>query len=286
METLVLNGKEYVKASKAAKDLGYASDYVGQLCRGGSVDAHLVGRTWYVNPDTLTTHKVEKKRNARVKAREYAKKAIEETRSLKLSTTKNNYKNIAIHYEDDQKDLIPSVRKLPVETNIVTSQNFEEVENDTSLYKIENENNKIIMSGVLNIEDADVETIQSDTVLLTPNFRKAVKKKNHDLLAAESPINLVEEKTLDSQPSTQPTFVQRLDQLREEETRKLALYDTVETSNTAFSPAEPKRSFMLHYFIVLLILILCGLSVFAEQKFTANTVSVVSDYSLNFEILK
>ena len=46
MEVLVLDGKNYVKASKAAKELGYATDYVGQLCRSGQVDAHLIGRTW------------------------------------------------------------------------------------------------------------------------------------------------------------------------------------------------------------------------------------------------
>ena len=48
MEILVLDGKTYVKASKAAKDLGYATDYVGQLCRNDQIDAHLIGRTWYV----------------------------------------------------------------------------------------------------------------------------------------------------------------------------------------------------------------------------------------------
>ena len=42
MKELAIDGKKYVKASAIAKDLGYTSDYVGQLCRGGKIDAQLV----------------------------------------------------------------------------------------------------------------------------------------------------------------------------------------------------------------------------------------------------
>ncbi len=57
MEVLVIDGVEYVKASILARRFKYTSDYVGQLCRSGKVDAKLVGRTWYVATDSLTGHK-------------------------------------------------------------------------------------------------------------------------------------------------------------------------------------------------------------------------------------
>ena len=57
MDKVVLDGIEYIKASTAAKQFHYTSDYVGQLCRAKKVDARLVGRTWFVNPESLHEHK-------------------------------------------------------------------------------------------------------------------------------------------------------------------------------------------------------------------------------------
>mgnify|MGYP000017620340 CR=1 FL=1 len=86
MHTLTLDGEEYVRASDAAKAIGYTSDHVGQLCRSGAIDAKMVGRAWYVKEDELRTHRVEKKRAARVKAREQVKKSIEERRTEQAET--------------------------------------------------------------------------------------------------------------------------------------------------------------------------------------------------------
>lgn len=57
MDTVILDGVQYIKATEAAKQFDYTSDYVGQLCRGKKVDARLVGRTWFVNPESLQEHK-------------------------------------------------------------------------------------------------------------------------------------------------------------------------------------------------------------------------------------
>jgi hypothetical protein len=60
METVVLDGVEYLKASAAAVKFKYTSDYIGQLCRAKKIDARLVGRTWFVNPESLTNYKTTK----------------------------------------------------------------------------------------------------------------------------------------------------------------------------------------------------------------------------------
>jgi len=57
MKTVVLDGVQYTKSTTLAEEFGYTSDYLGQLCRAKKVDARLVGRTWFVNPDSLHEHK-------------------------------------------------------------------------------------------------------------------------------------------------------------------------------------------------------------------------------------
>ncbi len=56
------DGISYEKASVLAKRYNYTADYVGQLCRAHKVDARLVGRTWYVNPESLEKHQSKKNR--------------------------------------------------------------------------------------------------------------------------------------------------------------------------------------------------------------------------------
>lgn len=60
MKKISFGNKEYVKASDIAKKFRYTQDYVGQLCRGDKVDARLVGRVWYVNPESVTEYRKTK----------------------------------------------------------------------------------------------------------------------------------------------------------------------------------------------------------------------------------
>lgn len=52
-DELLLNEKTYVSSKKAAELTGYARDYIGQLSRGGLIDAERVGGLWYVSMDSL-----------------------------------------------------------------------------------------------------------------------------------------------------------------------------------------------------------------------------------------
>lgn len=189
METLVLDGKSYVKASKAARDLGYATDYVGQLCRSGKVSAHLIGRTWYVNVDELGTHRIEKKRMSRIKAREHAHKSIAEHR-VKISTTPNTYKNIDIQYEKDQEDLIPQTKKLLVQTTDV--KHYIEKEKADTRPTYVNKGEKVLMQGSVAVVDVTDGVVDSETTLLTPTAirrqpikQEQISKKEHHISVEE-----------------------------------------------------------------------------------------------------
>ncbi len=64
-EEIKFNDVLYISSKRAASELHYTKDYVGQLCRGGKVDARLVGRTWYVNRSSLLNHRAEVERQWR-----------------------------------------------------------------------------------------------------------------------------------------------------------------------------------------------------------------------------
>ena len=57
-ENLILQDKNYISAKRAAEIFGYASDYIGQLCRSGKVECKMVGRSWFVTKESLVKHRI------------------------------------------------------------------------------------------------------------------------------------------------------------------------------------------------------------------------------------
>ncbi len=55
-DELFISGKTYVSSRRASEISGYAQDYIGQLCRGGLIDAQRVGGLWYVFLDSLNAY--------------------------------------------------------------------------------------------------------------------------------------------------------------------------------------------------------------------------------------
>lgn len=131
MEVLDIGGKEYVKASQAADKAGYTSDYVGQLCRSGAIDAHLVGRSWYVDVEELMTHRKGARRSARRKAREQVKKAIEQHKKEEADNIpkylRHSDRSRRATYEADEHELIPAVQKSPKNKGKSTNKETETV---------------------------------------------------------------------------------------------------------------------------------------------------------------
>jgi hypothetical protein len=57
-DTLILQNKKYISAKRAAVIFGYTSDYVGQLCRDGKLECTMVGRSWFLNEESLLAHRL------------------------------------------------------------------------------------------------------------------------------------------------------------------------------------------------------------------------------------
>ena len=133
MESVIFDGKEYVKASVLATRFRYTADYLGQLCRGKKVDARLVGRAWYINLDSLNLH-----RSGRYKttpAKEETEFSVRKPPSHYLSridvepilrkktvslvkSTKGVWTELSVKYEEDDHSLIPRVNKEAISKNI------------------------------------------------------------------------------------------------------------------------------------------------------------------------
>ncbi len=129
MKSITVDGKDYVKASVIARDLGYTADYVGQLCRGEKVDAQLVGRSWYVHEDSLREHKNGRYRSNKKTAVREVEKMVkaqsaqnDESLSVAIHTTETDapqvgYANQSFYtrvkkvsvptYEEDTSGLLP-----------------------------------------------------------------------------------------------------------------------------------------------------------------------------------
>jgi len=54
---LFLDEKKFISVKRASEETGYAQDYIGQLCRHGKIPAKLIGRTWFVNLESILEYK-------------------------------------------------------------------------------------------------------------------------------------------------------------------------------------------------------------------------------------
>jgi len=130
MEEVTLDKKKYVKAADIAKHLGYTSDYVGQLCRAEKVDARLVGRSWFVVADSLRAHQKDTKRSSKAKSTAAVKQYKKAHVAAPASTeTYKSTRHISVHhYESDEADLFPRVKRVEPQTRATEVKPHQEVE--------------------------------------------------------------------------------------------------------------------------------------------------------------
>ncbi|MCB9818901.1 hypothetical protein H6788_01850 [Candidatus Nomurabacteria bacterium] len=107
MEEISVNGENYVKASVLAKNFGYTPDYIGQLCRSEQVKCTLVGRSWYVNEDSLREHRKGRYRSSSAKSKEHLRKAVVN----QSSTIPQSKSSSSLKYETDERELFPVLSK-------------------------------------------------------------------------------------------------------------------------------------------------------------------------------
>ncbi len=127
MEVLNVNGKSYVKASVLARQLGYTSDYIGQLCRGNKVDAKLVGRSWYVEKKSIESHKSTRYRSTQVKTVKAVQADLVELHTKQTTPVvghcnfyAHSVRTVASRYEHDGSDLLPKLNEAEHKNKVLS----------------------------------------------------------------------------------------------------------------------------------------------------------------------
>lgn len=116
MDELVVDGEKYISSKRAARLSGYAKDYIGQLCRGGKIEAKMVGRSWYVKESAITEHRKTFQGEAVVDDKLWVsgKNGLEfQGFGAAVSAPKAPLpeENIKINYESDSRPLMPALAK-------------------------------------------------------------------------------------------------------------------------------------------------------------------------------
>lgn len=108
------DGKDYISASRGAKMTGYNPDYIGQLARAGKILSRQVGNRWYVERESLVTHKREK--DALLAAVQSEAVGIVRPGAAEEATGPRNEASPDtqhFRYFRDDKELLPTMRVMP-----------------------------------------------------------------------------------------------------------------------------------------------------------------------------
>ncbi len=76
---LELDGKSYITSKRAAEITGYAQDYIGQLARGGEIDARKIDGSWYVVLESLSAYGTEAEAKPKVVPEPQQREAANDT---------------------------------------------------------------------------------------------------------------------------------------------------------------------------------------------------------------
>ena len=214
MEVLSVGGKDYVKASVIARDLGYTADYVGQLCRSRKVNAKLVGRSWYVDRNSIHLHKTNRYRSTQAKTKESLREEIEVVhtpdRGFKIPLHISQGEKVLVKkpsyasYSDDPADLIPVISKT-------SSQNLEVKLADAQPVSISSKGNEFIFETpklpeikfkgsipVTGLEDEDSSSDgEGSQKVVHPRWISNLKNKSKNIDISSVSVHVVHESLSD-----------------------------------------------------------------------------------------
>ena len=150
--SLILQDKNYISARRVQELFGYSSDYVGQLCRLGKIEAKMIGRTWFVTEKSIIDHKLS--------VNEYIKDKNKEKRRL----SKKIYKDSVL--SDLSSNALDSVSNP---TTIITSQTLDISIPDSSKSTTSIQNNLRLMPNVPEL--FSLPYFISQSFLIAPSYK-------------------------------------------------------------------------------------------------------------------
>ena len=193
MDTVNVKGINYEKASLLAKEFKYTSDYLGQLCRARKVDCQLIGRTWYINRDSLVSHRNSRysknntlsdektfEYNVKINKSRVEIEPFLKNKVIKMTASRTGHFNDETNwkpakYELDKGDLLPTMldKSRKMKADIIETKPEKHLDNSVKS-EIEFRNSpSVVLNGDIKISSQEYEHETEKTLL---------DKKNIDIL--------------------------------------------------------------------------------------------------------
>ncbi|MDB5238000.1 MAG: hypothetical protein JWM46_270, partial [Candidatus Kaiserbacteria bacterium] len=83
---ILIEGKRFVGSKEAGALFGLSSDYISRLCREEKVPGRLIGHTWYVEADKLTSYIAKRESEKKIQAQELRDQRIKEYQGNRASS--------------------------------------------------------------------------------------------------------------------------------------------------------------------------------------------------------
>ena len=307
MQKISFGNKEYVKASQIAKQFRYTQDYVGQLCRNKKVDARLVGRTWYVEPDSVaayrkTKHSTQKSTATKVALNTQSKRnpnpksvaAVPRSKTLK-STQRPAASSSAtpVTYSTDSEVSIPIVRKAEgtQSLTVASDSNKKTPEPEPASAKKPIQKIKIKKSGSqkTNFTTEKMPEISLSGKLKVKETSNEIEQKEQATITAEARKSTQQPTRVDSRPAAHAAAVAKT-------APTVATPDSKQHQQSAaanFAPkqvqaANPTRSSILHsdwFLVASLVLGVCSaLAILSLASLGQISSSTNNSWSLFFDV--
>ena len=103
MKEVKIKGKTYIRTAAAAKLFGYSQDYLGQLSREGRIAAKRVGRSWFVDPDSVADYQRELETEAGATEKEVKQTKKQQSEKKVTLQSDNQTHHVLIHTEDTSR---------------------------------------------------------------------------------------------------------------------------------------------------------------------------------------
>ncbi|OHA30752.1 MAG: hypothetical protein A3B11_02050 [Candidatus Taylorbacteria bacterium RIFCSPLOWO2_01_FULL_44_26] len=120
---IIIEGKIFISARQAAEITKYATDYIGQLSRAGKINARMIGRTWFVDQQSLLNYKNHIDPESSI-PNNYQISDLQNPHSSPSQTNQNvpasQSAQTGLTYLSDDRELLPNLnKKIPVEAQSI-----------------------------------------------------------------------------------------------------------------------------------------------------------------------
>jgi hypothetical protein len=195
-DSLMLEGTQYISSKRAADLTDYTKDYVGQLCRAKKVDAHLIGRNWYVSEEGILAHKRGEGKHSKKKADEGDSSIVEEPIELEMASESESVgalvtdetKTDQAVKEDAVEEKTDEVKKNELEDFVDDGEHVIPVRHVGTAVEV----NKVSERQKALVEEMRIEYETDTDPLLPPVARKSDDTAQHRLKHEEERADTVD----------------------------------------------------------------------------------------------